>query len=262
MNQLRNNVGYFKEKGGTVGWLINAEGIVVVDTQFLPQAQNLKKAITQLSSKKIDVLFNTHHHKDHTSGNVVFKEMSEQIVAHKNSYSNQMAEARLSNEESESCFPNVTFEKEFKVCIGDENVIAQYYGLAHTNGDIVIHFEKANVVHLGDLVYNRCYPYIDKKCGASIENWVNVLECILARYEDDTLFITGHALAGYDVVIHKEDIKAFVDYLEKLILFGQDCKRRGIPKESALQMTAQIPGVIEWSGEGIERSIHAVYEEL
>jgi cyclase len=262
MNQLRNNVGYFKEKGGTVGWLINEEGIVVVDTQFVPQAHNLKTGISLLSSKNIDVLFNTHHHKDHTSGNVVFKEMSNQIVAHKNSHSNQMAEAICANEENESCFPNVTFEKDYKVSIGKESVSAFYYGPAHTNGDIVIHFEKANVLHIGDLVYNRCYPYIDKKYGASIQNWTNILEYILGKYDDDAIFIAGHALPGFDVIINKEDIKAFIDYLEKLILFGQDCKQRGIPKDVTLQMTSHIPGVTEWSGEGIERSIHAMYEEM
>lgn len=262
MKRIRNNVGYFKEKGGTVGWLINGEGIVVVDTQFAPQAQNLKMGINQLSSKNIDVLFNTHHHKDHTSGNVVFKEMASQIVAHKNSLINQMAEAIHAKEENEICFPNFTFETDFNVSIGDETVNAHYYGPAHTNGDIVIHFEKANVVHIGDLVYNRCYPYIDKKNGASIKNWINVLGIILEKYDEDTIFITGHALQGYDVIVSKEDIKAFINYLEKLILFGEDCKHRGIPKEAILQHPIQFLGDTEWSGEGIERSINAVYEEF
>ncbi|MCK7530603.1 MAG: MBL fold metallo-hydrolase [Marinilabiliales bacterium] len=73
MTPLRNNVGFFTERGGTIGWMISKDGLVVVDTQFPEQAQHLIEAIRKQSGRQIDLLVNTHHHGDHTGGNIAFK---------------------------------------------------------------------------------------------------------------------------------------------------------------------------------------------
>ncbi len=262
MQKLRRDVGFFKQKGGTVGWMVNNDGIVIIDAQFKAQAITLLTQIELISNIDIDILFNTHHHPDHTGGNSILKDKTNKIISHTNSLINQRRDAVYSNTENDQTFPNLTFDHNINLTLGTEAISAQYLGPAHTNGDIVIHFEKANIVHIGDLVFNRCYPYIDKKNGASIANWITVLDSLLEKYDNDTIFITGHALQSYDVIIDKTDIKTFSNYLNRLMDYGHHCIKNGITKEMALADTKEIPGVKEWMGEGIERSIVAIYEEL
>jgi cyclase len=262
MQKIRGDVGFFKEKGGTVGWMVNDEGMVVIDTQFKSQAVTLLSQIKMLSKLKIDVLFNTHHHTDHTGGNIIFKDEVEHIIAHINSLHNQRKDAALNQAEHNQYYPDSTFEDSFYITIGNEKINAKYLGPAHTNGDIIVHFENANVVHIGDLVFNRCYPYIDTKNGGSIVNWIKVLNRINEKFDKDTLFITGHALPTYDVVIEKKDIKAFADYLEQLMVCGIEWLKQGRTKDWVLEKVKLLPNMGEWQGEGIERSIIAVYDEL
>src|SRR5687768_7727630 len=80
---VRRNVGTFTMRGGTVGWLVNARGVAVVDTQFPPEAQALLAGLQERSRNRgVDVLLNTHHHGDHTSGNGVFRGVARRVVAH------------------------------------------------------------------------------------------------------------------------------------------------------------------------------------
>ena len=111
------------------------------------------------------------------------------------------------------------------------------------------------------MVFNRKFPYIDKGAGANIENWINVLDKALKKYPDRTKFIFGHSGNGYDILGTKEDLKAFQNYLEQLISYGVKCKKEGKSIEEAL-MIKTIPGAEEWCGDGIERSIKAIYQEL
>ncbi|MDB5240572.1 MAG: fold metallo-hydrolase, partial [Spirosoma sp.] len=131
----------------------------------------------------------------------------------------------------------------------------------HTDGDSLIHFEHANVLHMGDLMFNRRYPFVDRSAGASIKNWITALDKTLSTFDSKTIFVFGHAFDPEKITGNKEDIKAFKDYLEKLLVFvGQEVKA-GKAKEDVLKATA-IPGVTEWQGDGIARSLQAAYEEI
>jgi len=262
MEYIRAGVGYFTERGGTIGWMANDEGIVVIDTQFPEQSQHLVAELDKLKGRKVDLLINTHHHGDHTSGNTVFKELTDTILAHKNSLYNQKQSAQKRNTEAEQLYPTETFNTSVQKKVGRETIDLQYYGAAHTNGDAVIHFENANVVHLGDLIFNRRFPYIDTGAGANIQSWVNVLDKVLKKYDDKTIFMWGHAGDGYDIKGGEEDIKAFQNYLEKLLVFGEKSLREGIPLDKLKKTVTVIPGAEEWQGKGIERSLDAVYAEL
>lgn len=87
---------------------------------------------------------------------------------------------------------DTTFTDAWRMDLGSEAVAARHYGPAHTGGDIAVHFEKADVVHLGDLVFNRIYPFIDRSAGASIRSWITVLEKIAAAHGESTRFVYGH----------------------------------------------------------------------
>ena len=262
MQMLRGGVGYFTERGGTIGWMANKDGIVVVDTQFPDQSNHLLTEIDKLDLGNIDLLINTHHHGDHTAGNPVFKDRTDMILAHSNSRKNQQASAEKRGTEDKQVYPTDTFRTSMSKKVGSETITLDYHGAAHTDGDALVHFENANVVHLGDLVFNRRFPYIDMGAGANIENWIAVLDKAMANYDDKTIYMWGHARDGYDVTGGKEEIKAFQNYLDKLLIFGEKSLRASIPLEELKKTTQFIPGAEEWKGKGIERSLDAVYAEI
>src|ERR1700744_1361342 len=190
---LRNNVGMFAEQGGTIAWLVNKEGIVVVDAEFPDPATHLIAELKKQSDKPFEWLINTHHHGDHTSGNISFKGIVKNVAAHKNSLINQTNVAVASHKEDQQLYPDTTFTDTWKIKVGDESIKAHYFGPGHTNGDAMIHFENANIVHTGDLVFNRRYPVVDPKAGASVRHWSVALQQAQKQFDKDTLFVFGHA---------------------------------------------------------------------
>lgn len=258
---LRRNVGIFSEKGGTIGWLIQKDSIVIIDSQFREQAQHLISEIRKLEDAPIRYLINTHHHGDHTSGNIAFKGMARNVLAHANSKTNQMNTAFQKNNEAEQLYPDLTYTDRWQEKVGKETIDIQYWGPAHTNGDSIIHFQEANIVHCGDLMFNRRHPFIDKTAGGMIENWIEILSQLQSYFDNDTIFIFGHALEGYPVTGDKEDLAAFADYLTALLEFVVSELKAGKTKEQILTTTA-IPGAPHWTGDGIERSLTAALEEL
>lgn len=258
---LRNNVGIFTEQGGTIGWLNSSSGFVVVDAQFPASAPHVIEELKKLAEKPFKYLINTHHHGDHTAGNIAFKGLAEKVVAHQNSLINQRKAAEKANNLDQQLLPDTTFGKGWKAPVGDEKISAFYYGSGHTNGDAVYHFEHANIVHVGDLVFNRKFPYIDRENGAHIGNWITALDKITNQFDNDTLFIWGHSLDPEKVTGNKADIKAFQNYLQSLLAFVAGEIKAGKSKEDILKATT-IPGAPEWQGEGISRSLNAAYDEL
>ena len=261
MKPLRNNVGFFTERGGTIGWMISKNGIVVVDTQFPEQSKHLIDAIKKQSDRKIDLLINTHHHGDHSSGNIAFKGIAEIILAHENSKKNQMRVAKERGNEAGQLYPDTTFSKEWSNQVGEETITLKYFGPAHTDGDAIIHFENANIVHMGDLIFNRRFPYIDKSAGASIKNWIEVLENTQKTYDTDTIFIFGHSDEGYDIVGNMDDIKAKQNFLSRLLDTVSAEIKAGKSQEDIMKIPA-IKGAEEWKGNGIGRCLSTAYQEL
>ncbi len=258
---LRKNVGIFIEQGGTIAWMIDQEGIVVVDTQFPDPAKHLIEEIKKREDRPVDLLINTHHHGDHTGGNIAFKGLAQRVLAHTNSKTNQMKVAKERGTEAAQLYPDSTFDRTWSEKIGRERVTLAYFGPGHTNGDALIHFEQADVVHMGDLMFNRRFPYIDKTAGASISNWILVLEEAIKKYDKNTLFIFGHSGEGHPVTGKKEDLKAMQNYLDKLLVFGKAELAKGTSKDDFLKYSA-IPGADDFKGDGVSRSLQAVWTEL
>ena len=258
---LRNNVGIFTEQGGTIIWMVNKEGIVCVDAEFPDPATHLISELKKKSDKPFQWLINTHHHGDHTSGNISFKGLVKNVAAHANSLTNQKASAAKQKSEDKQLYPDTTYTTNWKVKVGDEQISAHYFGPGHTNGDSFIHFENANVVHCGDQVFNRMYPYIDRSAGASCRNWIVALESAQKQFNKDTIFVYGHAFDPVKVTGTIDDLKAMQNFMEKLVAFVDSSIKAGKTKEQILSATA-IPGVTDWQGDGIQRSLTAAYEEL
>ncbi len=261
IKMLRNDVGVFTEKGGTIAFLLSRDGIVVVDAEFPEQSQHLIDELKKRSDKPFKLLINTHHHGDHTAGNISFKGIVEHVLAHENSLKNQKNVAQAQNSDDKQLYPDRTYTDTWCEDAGKEKICLYYHGTGHTDGDSMIHFQHANVVHMGDLMFNRRHPFVDRSAGASIKSWITALDTASSQFSNDTIFVFGHAADGYDVTGTKDDLKAFGEYLGKVLDFVAGEIKAGKSKEEVLK-TTQLPFETQWKGDGLQRPLQAAYEEL
>jgi cyclase len=261
IKMITDTIGIFNESGGTILFVINKDGVIVVDAQFPDSAKHCIDEIKLKTDKKFAVLINTHHHGDHTAGNIAFKDLVSLVVAHENSLKNQEAAAKKNKKEAVQLYPNLTYDKTWSRKFGKERVSLHYLGRGHTNGDSFVHFEKANIVHVGDLVFNRMHPYIDKNNGANIAEWIKILGEATTKFNEKTIYVCGHAAKGYETIITKADILLFADYLTNVLKFTKESIAKGITKEEFMK-TLDIPGSPEWKGDGIKRSLEAAWMEM
>ena len=263
---LRRNVGIFNGKGGTIGWLSSPDALCVIDTQFPDTAAKCLAGLPGRGSRLIDVVINTHHHIDHTSGNPVFKPAAKCIVAHANVPALQRAaSARMTPPTlDQQVYANMTFADSWNMTFPDETLHARHYGPAHTNGDIVIHFEKANIVHTGDLVFNRLYPVIDRIGGANIASWIKILETLHPIYSDDTRFIFGHGNPDpkFGPTGTRADLLTMRDYLTGLLDYTRKQIAAGKSKAEIITLAA-LPGFPDYQmANRLASNLDVAYDEL
>jgi cyclase len=241
--------------------MIGKEGLIAVDSQFPEQSQHLIDELKKRSQQPFQLLINTHHHGDHTAGNISFKGLVPHVLAHENSKINQEKVAKEKKNEDQQLYPDHTYATTWCERVGKEEICMHYFGAAHTNGDSFVQFKKANIVHTGDLIFNRRHPFVDRSAGANIASWIQVLDKADKTFSNKTTFVCGHAGDGYDIIVTKDDMKAFRDYLSNVLLFVGEQIKAGKTKEDILKAT-EIPGAPQWKGDGIERPLTAAYEEL
>jgi len=256
---VRRNVGTFTARGGTIGYLVTPDAVVVIDSQFADTAPMFLNGMKPKTSRKIDLLINSHHHPDHTGGNKVMQPNVGKIVAHANVPGLQKKQAAQAKTEDNQAYADTTFDKDWKIKVGKETVSARYYGAAHTSGDIAILFENANVVHVGDLMSFQRNPRADRPAGASVPNWIPVLERIVKDHGSDTVYIWGHSKVGERVTGSGKDLLELRDYFTALVDFAKKQIAAGKSQEEILK-TAAIPGWERY--EGTPTALEAAYLEL
>jgi glyoxylase-like metal-dependent hydrolase (beta-lactamase superfamily II) len=262
---IRRNVGCFTMRGGTVGWLVNADAVVAVDSQFPAEAAALLAGLDERSGgRPVDCLVNTHHHGDHTGGNAVFRGRARAVVAH------EMAAEHMRNPPggqppADALFPDVTFADSWSLDVGGERVVARHHGRAHTSGDAVVTFEQANVAHMGDLMFHRRHPVVDRAAGATLRGWMEVLDRTLAGHTRDTIYVFGHAGAGLPVTGTFTDLLRFRDYLGGALSWVSAQIRAGRSRDEILATQGALEGFEDFGpfGNPGAREIRTcAYEEL
>ncbi len=277
---VRRNVGTFTMRGGTVGWLVNSRGVAVVDTQFSAEARALLDGLQSRSNnRRVDVLLNTHHHGDHTSGNPVFRGIARRVVAHgmadqhmrrapwpqPQQQQQQQQQQQPQQNQPEQLYPDTTFTHIWSADVGDERIVARHHGRAHTSGDAAITFERANVVHMGDLMFNRRHPVVDRAAGASMRNWMRVLDQVVKAHAGDTIYIIGHANTGLPVTGSSADLLQFRDDLGAVLAFVERQVAAGRSREEILAMREPLAGFEAWGpfGQANARDpLTVAYEEV
>lgn len=239
---IRGAVGYFTMRGGTIAYLVNADAVAVVDSQFPDQANALIAGLNERSGgRRVDALVNTHHHGDHTGGNISFRGVATHVVAHANA-AEHMRNPPGAQPPADQLYPDVTFADSWSGDLGDEKVWARHYGRAHTSGDIVVTFEKANVAHMGDLMFHRRHPVVDRAAGATLRNWMQVLDRTVADHAKDTAYVFGHAAVGLQPIGTWTDLVRYHDYIEAVLTWVGAQIRAGRSQDEIMAMREPLAG--------------------
>jgi glyoxylase-like metal-dependent hydrolase (beta-lactamase superfamily II) len=218
---IRRNVGIFTARGGTMAHLVTNDAVLVIDSQFADTSQMFLDGLKTRTQRKIDLLLNTHHHPDHTGGNKVLRPSVTRIVSHANVPGLQRKQAAAAKTEDAQAYADETFTDGWKTDIGNEVVSARYYGPGHTSGDAVFFFQRANIVHMGDLMSHQRHPRVDRPAGASIRNWLVSLEKVVKDHNNDTTYIFGHSKVGAPVTGSSKDLLALRDYFTAMLDYVQ-----------------------------------------
>jgi glyoxylase-like metal-dependent hydrolase (beta-lactamase superfamily II) len=215
--------------------------VVLVDDEFAPLVPKIRAAVTQLSPKPIRFVINTHWHGDHTGGNAPMGEAGAVIVAHDNVRKRMSTEQfnafrkRTTPPSPAMALPIVTFAQGVTFHVNGDDLEVIHVASAHTDGDAVILFRKANVLHIGDVFFNGFYPFIDSGSGGSIDGVVAAIDVLLPRLDDQTKVIPGHGPLGTKVDLEKyRDMLATIrDRIKKGIQEGKSQDQVVASKPSA-----------------------------
>lgn len=182
--------------GGNIGLSVGPDGAFVIDDQFAPLSDKIMAAIKAINAAPVEFVLNTHWHGDHTGGNEAFGAAGAHIVAHDNV--RKRLKEGLKRETSqtppapEGALPVVTFSDQVSFYWNGRDIRVIHLKDAHTDGDAIIHFRDADVIHTGDIYFNGGYPYVDLQSGGTFDGLIAAQEKILALCTDRTVIIPGH----------------------------------------------------------------------
>lgn len=222
--KVRNGIYMLEGKGGNLGVLVGSDGVLLIDDQFAPLTEKIRKAIAKISGKPIRFVINTHWHGDHTGGNENLGKTGSIIVAHEN------VRKRMSKEQfskfwnktvkasPKNALPVITFPDRLTFHLNGEAIEVMHVEDAHTDGDSIILFKKANVIHAGDVVFNGLYPYIDSGTGGSVRGVIAAIDEILKKSNRKTKIICGHGpmATRKDVKKYRKMLVTIADRVEKM----------------------------------------------
>ena len=289
LKPLRGGVHALYGRGGNVGFLVGPEAVLVVDSQYKDMAPGIVEQIRKVTDKPIKFLVNTHHHGDHVGGNETFRPISV-IIAHDNvrkrmlaspqdilrDYPARVEEARKAGRDDqvknleeqiewakkvkveEIPAPIVTYDSELRVHVNGETIQVWHTPPAHTDGDSTVYFEKANVLHMGDLFFNKVIPFIDVKGGGSPGGYLKALDAVVARVPADVVIIPGHG-----DVTDVAGLKVFRQYIADVIDAARKAKAAGQSKDDFVKST-EMAAYKEYRGypERFRDNLGVAYDEV
>jgi glyoxylase-like metal-dependent hydrolase (beta-lactamase superfamily II) len=248
-------------RGGNVGVSTGADGILIVDDDYAQISPKLAEALKTLGSEKPRFIFNTHWHGDHTEGNKFFGKDS-LILAHTNVRKRLSVESIVLGNKTEPypkfALPVLTYDQSMSVHFNDEEIRAVHYPNGHTDGDSVIFFTKAGVVHMGDDFFAGKFPFVDLDNGGSVQGMAKNVGDILAKLPADVKIIPGHG--GLST---REDLKAY----HQMLVETTDIVQKGMMSGKALEGLKKdgLPAKYKSWGEGFIKTdfwIETIYKSL
>ena len=221
--------------GGNIGLSVGDDGAFVIDDQFAPLSEKILAAIAAVTDADVEFLVNTHFHGDHTGGNEAFGAAGAVIVAHEN------VRARMSTDQFREIFnqpipaspagalPIVTFTDEMTFHWNGDTIRAIHVAPAHTDGDTILYFQNANVIHMGDTFFNGVYPFIDVSSNGDINGIIAAGYRALGIANEDTAIIPGHG-----PVSNAAGLAAWLDVLKVTRVSMQSLIDQGMSEDEAV----------------------------
>lgn len=185
--QVSGDVYLLEGPGGNIGVLATDDGLLLVDDKFSPLATKIEQAMTAIKSAPLKYVVNTHYHGDHTGANAHFANHAP-IFAH----ANVRKRVQQDNKKSGADLPVVTYEQGVTIHLASEEIQLLHFPSGHTDGDSVVYFKQANVLHMGDLFFQGRFPYIDLKGGGSVKGYLANIKKVANSYPQDIKIIPGH----------------------------------------------------------------------
>lgn len=248
--------------GGNIAVSTGVDGTFIVDDQFAPLTAKITAAIRTLSDKPVRFVVNTHWHGDHTGGNENFGNAGAVIVAHDN------VRKRMSTEQFMAAFnqrvpaaphaavPVITFAEAVTFHLNGDSIRVVHTTPSHTDGDAIVHFLKANAVHMGDVFNNAGFPLIDRSSGGTSLGVVTAADMVYAMTDASTRIVPGHGQ-----VADRERLKAWRNAVYAVRTRVQREVRAKKTIEQVLALKVSEEYLKDWPG-GHERFIRAVFDEL
>lgn len=214
VQKLRGNVSVLMGSGGNLAVFSGPDGKVLVDGGIPASPPRISEALAGITSDPITNLLNTHWHFDHTDGNEWLHFAGAEIFAHANTRKRLATATRVGDWDftfppsPEGALPTEVLRDRKTLQVNGATIHLQYYGPAHTDGDISVHFSDADVLHVGDTWWNGVYPFIDYSTGGSIDDMIRATKVDLAMASTNTVLIPGHGPVG-----SKSEMAEFYDML-------------------------------------------------
>jgi glyoxylase-like metal-dependent hydrolase (beta-lactamase superfamily II) len=232
---VRRNISVLMGAGGNIAVLTGKDGKLLIDAGFTVSKARVSEALNRLSSDPITRLINTHWHTDHTDGNAWVHDAGAAITAHTNTKKHLSTSTRVEGWQwtfppaPAGAVPTTTFDDEHRLRHNDTNIALKYYGPAHTDSDISVVFEEADVVLVGDTWWNGIYFFIDYSTGGSIDGMIRAAERNLSTVTDKTIVVPGHGPVG-----NKAGLVEFRDMLVAIRTNVAELKKQGKSVEETI----------------------------
>ena len=228
--KLSEHVYMLSGAGGNIGVSAGEDGLLIIDDQFAPLANKISAALADIQTGNPKYIVNTHYHGDHTGGNSFFGQTGA-IFAHDNVLK------RLASDEkfSVTALPSITYDQGIKIHFNSDTLQLVHLGAGHTDGDSVVFWHNAPVVHMGDLFFKDRFPYIDLKAGGSVLGYRDSVATILARVDEDTKIIPGHGdlATKQDLIRFKQMLDLSIDWMMQQLKAKKsldEIKQQGLPE--------------------------------
>ena len=214
--------------GGNVVVLHGAEGLIVVDTFVAPAWPKLQESLKGLGAP-VKFVINTHWHFDHTDNNAPLRAAGATVVAHENTKRRMSAPQHIAILELDfppspaAALPQRVFKHGYRLEANGERLQVSHVAPAHTDTDVIVRFEQANLLHAGDVFFNGRYPLIDGSTGGRVDGMIEACDRLLHLADSDTKIVPGHgALATRaDLVKYRDMLATAADRVRKLKASGK-----------------------------------------
>jgi glyoxylase-like metal-dependent hydrolase (beta-lactamase superfamily II) len=235
--------------GGNIGLSVGKDGAYVIDDQYAPLSERILATIRSITPAPVRFVVNTHWHGDHTGGNESIGKTGALLVAHENVRRRMSTEqfmavlGRKVEPSPEAALPILTFTDAVTFHWNDDEIRVHHVAPAHTDGDSIIHFVKADVVHMGDVLTNGSYPFIDTSSGGRIDGYIAAADQVLAGVDEKTRIIPGHG-----PLATKADLQAFRDMLKTVRDRIAKLKAEGKTRDQVIAARPTADYDAKWAG--------------